>query len=87
MQPRFKHFRVVFLGVVVVAVTAAAVMAFSESSRRDPVCNGIRPHLLAIEVRACNQATSGLFGQTTWLTLRGSNLTTVRGSFHTRPST
>lgn len=41
-MPRFKYFRAVFMGVVVVAVVAAAVRAFSESSRRDPVCNGIR---------------------------------------------
>ena len=42
MQPRLKFFRVVFPGVVVVAVVIAAVMALSGSSRRDPVCNGIR---------------------------------------------
>jgi len=42
MQPRFKHFWVVFLGVVVVAVIVSAVMVYSESFRRDPVCNGIR---------------------------------------------
>ena len=42
-MPRFKYSRVVFMGVVLIAVVAAAVMAFSESSgHQDPVCNGIR---------------------------------------------
>ena len=42
-MPRFKYLRVVFPGVVLVAVAIAAVMALSESARRqDPVCNGIR---------------------------------------------